>query len=104
MTRKLITHHFFCLLSFETHGIAPVARLQREEVSRSAKEHEELVHFLQDFTGALHPLFLQITLQMLIKSTGSTASFKAHGKYTANLITINQQWCSFPISRQWHFH
>jgi hypothetical protein len=56
------------------------------------------------YGGIASSLFLQITLQMLIKSTGSSASFKAHGKYTANLITINQQWCSFPISRQWHFH
>jgi hypothetical protein len=37
--RKLITYHSFCLLSFETHGITSVARLQREEVSRAKKEH-----------------------------------------------------------------
>jgi hypothetical protein len=30
---------FSRLHSFETHGIASVARLQREEMSRSAKEH-----------------------------------------------------------------
>jgi hypothetical protein len=36
--KKLITHHFFCPLSFQTHGIASVARLQREEVSRSKRE------------------------------------------------------------------
>jgi hypothetical protein len=35
---KLFTHHFFCFLSFKTHGIASVARLQREEVSRSKQE------------------------------------------------------------------
>ena len=37
--RKLITYHFFCLLSFQTHGIASVARLQREEVSRAKTGH-----------------------------------------------------------------
>jgi hypothetical protein len=46
-----------------------------------------LVPFLHEFTGALHPLLnlqmiliLQITQQMLTKSTGSTASFKTHDK------------------------
>jgi hypothetical protein len=42
--------------SLQSHGIATVARLQREEVSRSAKENGELVGFLHDFTRSLHPL------------------------------------------------
>jgi hypothetical protein len=62
MTRKLITHHFFCLISFKTHGVVSFARLQREEVSREKKEHGEMVHFLQESTAGLHPLS---TLQRL---------------------------------------
>jgi hypothetical protein len=97
--RKLITYHFFCLLSFETHGITSVARLQREEVSRLAKEHEELVHFLQESMRAMHPLLnfaddfdLADHTANAHKSTGSTASFKTHGKCMANLIQIDRQW------------
>jgi hypothetical protein len=88
--RKLITYHFFCLLSFGTHGIASVARLQREEVSRSAKEHEELVHFLQESTrvGILfefaNDLILQITPRICSQSTGMLHL----SKFMANLITF----------------
>jgi hypothetical protein len=55
-SRKLIAYLFFCLLSFGTHGIASVARLQREEVSRSAKEHGGTGSNSTGFYAALHPL------------------------------------------------
>jgi hypothetical protein len=54
--RKLITYHFFRLLSFKTHGIASVARLQREEVSSSAKEHGGTGIISTGIYEALHPL------------------------------------------------
>jgi hypothetical protein len=77
-----------------TRGIASVARLQREEVSRAKKEHEELVALLHVSTGGLHPLSnLQVTFDLANhmakdhKSTGSCASFETHGK--SNLIDNN---------------
>jgi hypothetical protein len=47
---------FLRLLSFETHGIASVARLQREEVSRAKKEHGGTGTFPTGIYGGLHPL------------------------------------------------
>jgi hypothetical protein len=47
--RKLITYHFSCLLSFETHGITSLARLQREELSRSKQEARGLGTFSTGF-------------------------------------------------------
>jgi hypothetical protein len=60
--RKLIPYHFFCLLSFGTHGIASVARLQREEVSRSAKEHGGTG---SNSTGIYRWLASSLNLQMI---------------------------------------
>jgi hypothetical protein len=69
--RKLIKYHFVCLLSFETHGIASIARpVQREEVSLRKQEHEDLVGFVRESTWALHPLLnfdsFFVIVQMLI--------------------------------------
>jgi hypothetical protein len=66
--KKLITYHFFRLLSFETHGIASVARLQRKEMSTTQQKargtstfstgiyggHASSVNFGDDFESADH--------------------------------------------------
>jgi hypothetical protein len=52
--RKLITYHDLHLSLCIHMGSSSIARLQREEMSRSAKEHEELVAFLQESTVGLH--------------------------------------------------
>ena len=125
--KKLITYHFFCLLSFETHGIASVARLQREEVSMMKGRTRRSSSNSTGFYEALHPLAmlqtfwsLQITRslcsQNLLEVLHLSKSMAKHGKYTTNLITFYRQWRSFwllPIPRyckgklkwshQWHF-
>ena len=93
--RKLITQHFFCLLFFETHGIASVARLQREEMSTTKQEARGHGTFPAGIYESWHPLsnfandFDQANHRAKVhKSTGSTASFKIHG----NLITFKTKW------------
>jgi hypothetical protein len=90
--KKLIAYHFACLLSFKTQGIASIARLQREEMPRSAKEHGGTGTFS---TGIYSRLPSSLEFAMFVnpcksqgahKSTGSTASFKTHGK--SNQIQI----------------
>jgi hypothetical protein len=116
--RKLITYHFSCLFSFQTHGITSFARFQREEVSRSKQEARGLGTFPTGIYESWHPLlnfqvffWLQITRQLLTKSTGSTASFEVHGKYNTNLIFIDNgaplntfRYTHTHVSlSQWHF-
>jgi hypothetical protein len=87
MARKLVAYHFSCLLSFETHGIASVARLQREKMSRSAKEAREIGTFSTGFYKELasSPEFPTFVIPCkshgkCSQSTGSTASFEIHCK------------------------
>jgi hypothetical protein len=92
--RKLITQHLFCLLSFETHGIASIARLQREEMSTTKQEAGGLGTFPTGIYESWHPLSnfandfdLANHRAKVHKSTGSTASFEIHG----NLITFKRK-------------
>jgi hypothetical protein len=73
---------------------------------------EELVAILQESTDGLHPLWtckwfdLANAMQMLTKSTGSTASFKIHGKSNHILLTMAlhliRSGTHISLS-QWHF-
>jgi hypothetical protein len=89
--------------SLQTHGIASVARLQREGVSmikdRIRWSSRISTWVYEGFTSSCKFAndFLANAVQMLTKSTGSTASFETHGKYTANLITFYWQWRSFQM-------
>jgi hypothetical protein len=69
--RKLITYHFFCLLSFGTHGIASVARLQREETPTTQQDARGTGTFPTGIYKSWHPLsefeILQDTSQNLLE-------------------------------------
>jgi hypothetical protein len=54
--RKLNTYQGLRLSLCNPMGVASVARLQREEVSRSAKEHGGTGTFPTGIYGGLHPL------------------------------------------------
>jgi hypothetical protein len=85
--RKLITYHFFCLLSFETHGIASVARLQREEVSRAKKEHGGTGTFSTGIYAGC-------------ASSVEFSSFLLVANHTANCSQIYWKYCIFRNSWQ----
>jgi hypothetical protein len=92
--RKLITYHGLTSTLCNHVWLPSVARLQRQEGSWTNEKLEKLVHFLQESTGAWHPLLnfandliLQITRQSS-QSTRNSASFETLAKFLANLITF----------------
>jgi hypothetical protein len=90
-------------------GLHPLQDCKERRCHDQRRNKEELVHFLQESTGAVHPLLnfaddfdLADHTAKAHKSTGSTASFKTHGKCMANLIKIDRQWGSFWIDSGTH--
>jgi hypothetical protein len=81
-SRKLFTHHFFCLLSFQTHGIASIARLQREEVSWRKQEYRETgrisTRFYQELASSVEfsQVFVCRSHGKAHKSTRNSSSLK----------------------------
>jgi hypothetical protein len=118
---KLFTHHFFCLLSFQTHGIASVARLQREEVSWRKQEYRETgrisTGFYQELASSVE--FSQVFFWTcrshgkFHKSTRNSASLKLMANATQIYFFLIDNGAPFPIDSgthnthislsQWHF-
>jgi hypothetical protein len=74
---------FLRLLSFQTHGIASVARLQREEVSRAKKEHGGTGTFSTGIYWSHAASFVfRVANAMQVSSqiTRNSASLPIHGK------------------------
>jgi hypothetical protein len=72
-------------------GLHPLQDYKERRCQEQRKNMEELVSFLQESTGAVHPLLnfavhfdLAITRQRLTKSTGSTATLQIHGRCNTN--------------------
>jgi hypothetical protein len=88
--KRLITYHSFCLLSFETHGITSVARLQREEVSRAKKEHGGTGTFSTGIYGRL-ACFVEFSFGCKLHGNARNLLEVLHlSKYTANLIEFGK--------------
>ena len=72
-------------------GLHPLQDCKERRCHDQRRNKEELVSFLQESTGAVHPLLnfavhfdLAITWQRLTKSTGSTATLQIHGRCNTN--------------------
>jgi hypothetical protein len=76
------------VVSLQPHVIASVARLQRQEVSWRKEEDGDLVGFVHESTGGLHPLASLQTILILQLSSENLLEVLLLLKYMANLITF----------------